>query len=274
MGVACVLFGGWGGAVFAAREYPAVVFTEVAAVAGEAGTAGAVAGPSPEEATYYLLIPGAAHSPRGGTGGRPPDQNAVEEALAAALAVRGFRKSVSGHPPSLFIRYRWGEWEADGLPSQSDGSLNRRQAIERIHARALIVGGSAFAGRLRTALRDSADRADLNRPSHAGRGNPAANALAAMSALSDPLRGLQNDSAHEAFLVELSTNDCFFVEVTAYRFDADTQQMGDAVWRSSATVGARRLSLKKAVPMLIAAVGPRLGEAMVAPEMVKVQPGR
>ena len=78
--------------------------------------------------------------------------------------------------PTLFVRYCFGEWRANGLPDQNIGSSNRALAIDKIRGRALLVGGSGFANELTAALRDSAVRGELNRATYAGRGNLAGQA--------------------------------------------------------------------------------------------------
>lgn len=194
--------------------------------------------------------------------------SAIESLMTKVLAEKGYVRAGSTQQPSLMIVYQWGEWSADGLPAQDVEQSNYRLAIDKIRARALMVGGQVFANQFRAALIESSTQGELNRQGLGGRGGPAANSLAQMAGLNDPVRRFRDESIKTLFLVDQSTRDCYFVVVKAYAFDPLTTARGELVWRTSMTVSTRGLSPQKAIPMLVAGGAPWLGAQMAEAEII------
>lgn len=224
--------------------------------------AGAASAESPGS---VVAISGALHSAGLSSSVKRLSSRQLDPLVQGALGSRGYVLTPGAREPILVIEYQWGDWTASGFPPQSVGRAERRQAIERIRARAVIAGGGVFAKEFQDALFDSINEEEMNRQ---GPGGPAAVARSQMSSLADPVARFSNRTSKHMFLTEQATRDCYFIIISAYAYDLDTAEKRQRLWRTTATVSTAGISARDAIPMLIQGAAPWYGVPTTEAEIV------
>ena len=181
--------------------------------------------------------------------------------LRRALATNGYLPATPEHPPQLLIVYFWG---VHNLFDQDNLALSDEQWTNNILERAALVGGEKFAAELATAIersdvasasisthltsapaadptgRDATSTADygqspqpeVNSMSNLG----AAQAVAQMSSLMDPVRLFKQRSAKNEFLMDQASDSCYFVVASAYDYSSVATHVKLLLWRTRMTV--------------------------------------
>jgi hypothetical protein len=207
--------------------------------------------------------------------------------LRRALATNGYLPATPEHPPQLLIVYFWG---VHNLFDQDNLALSDEQWTNNILERAALVGGEKFAAELATAIersdsasasisthltsasaadptgRDASPSADygqssqpeLNSMSNLG----AAQSVAQMNALMDPVRLFKQRSVKNEFLVDQASDSCYFVVASAYDYSSVATHVKLLLWRTRMTVNSRGVSQPQSLPTLVVSAAPYFGREM------------
>jgi hypothetical protein len=246
----------------AASSIPVSVLT----LAGhEAQTLPAVTKASP---AYYVLQIGEYHDT-----GWPARTNEVtredlDEALQTSLAMAGFLPADDRHAPALAIVYHWGQ---HNLPESNHPGLGETLFSKNVLERAALVGGRTFATGLKAAMVDASVEAKVNGQGLSGNGGPAAQAVAAMAALTDPVSRFREKNPKNRFMFRQAMEDCYFLIVSAFAYDANTGKRGALQWRTTATIGARQVAQRQAYPTMALEAASSYGVAMTEPQTLHLK---
>ncbi len=207
--------------------------------------------------------------------GRVPVQKRLSESdidklLQRSLANSGYLPADAQHQPSLLITYFWG---TSYLPDSDINGVFYTDPRPNILERAVLVGGTKFAADLASALRQSADVQDASSthlsPGDGGTNLGAAQAVAIMNALDDPVKRFQDANPKSEFLLTQSTSDCYYVIASAFDYHSVAVNHRELVWRTRMTVAAQGVGQDLALPTLIAAAGPYFGKDMAESQIIR-----
>jgi hypothetical protein len=254
--------------------------------------------PSPGNPIYYVTALGTYLQLGQGSpaGEKSPALAELRERLRAALAANGYLPStLPDHKPNVVIMFYWGSYTPDyqdardaaldaATQDSADGSIapfsgaataeellplvlsdvsKRKELLER----AGLIGGLKFAAQLGSVLDDEV---------RLGQVDENASRAAALVGLPDPEfqkmaspfhRFLQSDPKIE-MLVEATFSSCYFVVASAYDGAAMARGENRLLWRTKMTVNAIGVSMREALPTLIASSGPYLGRDMNGAELI------
>jgi len=226
--------------------------------------------PASRQAPAYYVAHSGGYHPIGDKPGQVPFSAAdTERILKTALAQQGFEPATQERPPSLFITYSWGPHMYPDIQLDSEGNLIApppEVILQNVLARAALAGGDKFASELARAI---SDRVTTNMIAAASTGGmSAANGLAEMNRIMDPVKLLADKSPKNEFLVSQAGDDCYYVIASAYDYRSVAEDHRQLLWRTRMTVNARAVSQVQALPTLIAAAGPYFGREMTEPEVL------
>ena len=271
------------------QKNPVVDFTVITEMTAEGRK---VPPPSPGNPVFYATILGTYLQLGQGApaGEKSPTMNELIERLRTALATNGYRPAkLPDHKPSVVIIFYWGshtpdfqdardtvldaatQESADGsiaplsgaetaeelLPTVLDDLAKRKELLER----ASLIGGAKFAFQLNSVIEDESRMAQVDVD---------ASRAASLVGLPDPdfrkitspfHRYLQSDPRIE-MLVEATFGSCYFVVASAYDGAAMANGERRLLWRTKMTVNATGVSMREALPTLIATSAPYLGRDM------------
>lgn len=223
---------------------------------------------------YYQLVPGSyvkvGDSP---TSSRTLPREQLQAMLQKALASAGFLPADEQHPATLAVVYTWGLHSLLSRNSESDLDATSREAIFRnLLDRAALIGGAKFARELKE-LMERADAMAATNP--AAREDPTGlvpgidPALgAAQQAMMNPVALFKQASQKNAFLVEQSAEDIYYMVASAYDFAAMAKNEKQLLWRTRMTVDTQGVSETDTLPTMIATAGPYLGKDMPEVEVI------
>jgi len=203
--------------------------------------------------------------------------------LRRALATNGYLPATPEHPPQLLIVYFWG---VHNLFDQDNLALSDEQWTNNILERAALVGGEKFAAELATAIERS-DAASASISTHltsvpaGGASSPvvdtgaapsfevnsmsnlgAAQAVAQMNAMMNPVRLFKQRSVKNEFLVDQASDSCYFVVASAYDYSSVATHVKLLLWRTRMTVNSRGVSQPQSLPTLVVSAAPYFGRPM------------
>jgi len=255
--------------------------------------------PSPGNPIYYKTVLGTYLQLGQGmpAGEKSPAMTELQERLRSALATNGYLPAAPPeHKPSVVIMFYWGSHTPDYQEAQdaaldaatqvtADGSsiaplsgaqtaedllplvlsdlTKRKELIER----ASLIGGMKFAYQLSSVLDDEVRLSQIDE--NAGRaaalvGNP----FPDFRSMATPFhRFLQSDPKIE-MLVEATFGSCYFVVASAYDGVAMAKGEGRLLWRTKMTVNSSGVSMREALPTLIASSAPFIGRDMRDAEVI------
>ena len=90
----------------------------------------------------------------------------------------------------------------------------------------------------------------------------AAQAVAQMSSLMDPVRLFKQRSVKNEFLMDQATDSCYFVVASAYDYSSVATHVKLLLWRTRMTVNSRGVSQPQSLPTLIVSAAPYFGRPM------------
>jgi hypothetical protein len=279
------------------QKNPVVDFTVITEMTAEGRK---VAAPSPEKPVYYATVSGTFLQLGQGAaaGEKSPTMAELEEQLRRALAANGYLPTTSPQQnSSLIIMFYWGshtpdfhdakdaaadsaaaapatgsdgmapfsgaEFAEDLLPIVLSDLTKRNELI----ARASLIGGLKFAYKLNSVLDDEARLIQVDRDASRAAalvGNPNPDFQRIVSPFH---RYLASDPKIE-MLVEEAFSSCYFVVASAYDCAALAKGENRLLWRTKMTVNALGISMREALPTLIATSAPYLGRDMKEAEVV------
>ena len=206
--------------------------------------------------------------------------------LRRALATNGYLPATPEHPPQLLIVYFWGVHNMFNMFDQENLALSDEQWTNNILERAALVGGEKFAAELATAIERS-DSASASISTHltsvpaGGASSPvvdtgaapsfevnsmsnlgAAQTVAQMNALMDPVRLFKQRSVKNEFLVDQASDSCYFVVASAYDYASVATHVKLLLWRTRMTVNSRGVSQPQSLPTLVVSAAPYFGRPM------------
>jgi hypothetical protein len=277
------------------QKNPVVDFTVITEMTPEGRK---VAPPTPANPIYYVAVSGTYLQLGQGSPAREksPALAELEERLRSALATNGFLPAKAPkHKPSLVIMFYWGshtpdfqdakdaaldtatQETTDGSVPQFNGAETAEELLPAVLAdlakrkemieRASLIGGLKFASDLNSVIEDESRMAEVD--ADAGR-------AAALVGLPSPEfrrvaspfhRYLQSDPKIE-MLVEATFGGCYFVVASAYDGLAMAKGEKRLLWRTKMTVNSVGVSMREALPTLIATSAPYLGRDMKDAEVL------
>lgn len=165
-------------------------------------------------------------------GERPPNAKEFSKVLVKILSQNGYLPAGKGHPPTIFIHYRWGSFNqlssidggnADGSP-EPDDDLQTNNLVER----ASLVGGEKFA-------------LDYVRAANAG------------------TVSFFEANPRNSFLMQEARSNRYFVIATAYDYQAATQGNKAVLWRTAISTDSNGVTMDESLPGLVVVAGPYFG---------------
>jgi hypothetical protein len=224
--------------------------------------------PTTGENPLYAAFTVATRSSTGSAKKTKATEAELLRATEKAISKNGYALADASHPPDVVLDVRWGEWLAHGLPDRTSGD-NGPQTIEKIHVRAVIVGGKVFANELRAALIRSSTEGDINRAAFGPNANPAQRSMAQGSSKNDPVKRFQERSEKTRYLVDQATTDCYFLTISARSKNSPDGSAGDLLWKSSVTMSSRRFSAEEGVALMMEQAAPWFGRQMAEAEILR-----
>ena len=191
----------------------------------------------------------------------------VSRLLAHTLATGGYLPADSAaHPPTLAITYSWGAHNLLVDGNTDNSSLSGAAIAANLLDSAALVGGQKFAAQLMTAIRET-DSLASTFPVHGAPGiNPVVDP--GLLEMMNPLQQLRQARPNNAFLLDQTNDDVYFVIVSAYDFAALTQKVGRLYWRTRMTIASHGVTQEQTLPTLISSAGPYFGKDMEEPEII------
>lgn len=217
--------------------------------------------PSPAHPAYYVTEIAGYHSAGGSTDDhRLPAAEEIAAILQRALAVRNYLPAGKEHPPALLIVCFWGaHTNLDAGSSEIDGSETRDLGHKNLLSRAALVGGTKFAEELRVALQKQDE--ELLAQQGRTRGEDRLGIQTEIGSIlidHGPLRQFTDRDATTRALWE-ACGERYYVIASAYDYAGALCGQHRLLWRTKMTVDAQSISLRDALPGLIANSGPYFG---------------
>ncbi len=227
----------------------------------EAG--GRIPVPTAEHPVYVITHSGGRHDyGRPVAGGETLADATVQTDLAAA-ATAGNYLTARGHRPSLVLFVNWG---IHANPEYAESDPGYHNILDR----AVLVGGQKFAHELAVVL-ERTDMAAESTPKQAwGFQQPGMNPVtpAVLWQGLSPLETFRNRSPLNARLLDQIGQDCYYVIVSAFDYDALSRGTNLLLWRTKLTVPSQGAALATAVPALIRIGGGYYGRDMPGPKLI------
>lgn len=208
-----------------------------------------VSAPTADSPAYYVAVPAGLHNEGFATDSdHPPSDAILADCLTRALAVNHFLPAEPGHPPSLLISYVWGVHNNLSQGSDEIGVASPDVGHRNLLSRAALVGGTAFAAKLKVAL-EAQDLENARPGEH-------------IEILSPMRLFLERDSRTRQLFAQ-AMGDCYFLVASAYDYQAAARKEGRRLfWRSKMTVDASGVAMADTLPTLVLNSGIYLGRDM------------
>ncbi|HKB89369.1 MAG TPA: hypothetical protein VKC60_02505 [Opitutaceae bacterium] len=167
-------------------------------------------------------------------GERPPNAKMLSKTLQNALIQAGYRGADREHPPTIFILYRWGSFNA------YHDSLNPNETIDdfqwkNLLARVALVGGIKFA-------------VDFAQAMKMGR-----------------LESFRMRDEVSGSLLDESFGDLYFLIAAAYDIEAMKKRERKLLWKTKISTGSQGLAMDETLPLLVSRSAQYFGREMTGP---------
>jgi hypothetical protein len=211
----------------------------------KAGHAAPVA--SPLHPVYFSGADGGQASVGDAIGGeRAPKPAELANLMAKALRAGGYLPAGPGHPPTIYIYYRWGSFnklsDMDQGASQNVGSGGSKikgpmddQQLRNLMERATIVGGSRFANEWGEALETGT------------------------------FNWWRNTSQRKVFLVETASENLYFIIATACDYQAAVKGNLVILWQTRISTSSRGIAMDESLPQMAASSATYIGHETDGP---------
>lgn len=222
--------------------------------------------PTAEKPVYVMTHSGGRHDyGRPIAGQQPPAAGALLAALNAALATAHYLPASPQHPPTLIIFLNWGIHASPEYGQQDPG-------LHNLLDRAALVGGFKFAQQLKSVL-EQTDMAAASTPTQPwGLQQPGMNPVTPSVLWQgfSPLESFRNRSLLNERLLAQISQDCYYVVVSAFDYDALARGQRRLLWRTKLTAPTQSASMTNAVFALVRTGARDYGRDMKGPELVSV----
>jgi len=192
-----------------------------------------------------------------------PAPESLVQQMESSLAGWHYLPTDAKHPPSLLIVFSWGIHGVVG-----EGETATDPGYRNLLDRASLVGGNGFASELRKVLiqnEKAQDATPMGRWGPQQPGMSAPNAASFFQSASPFEVFRRRDQKTENLLIQLS-NDCYYVVISAFDYSTVGQGKSQLLWRTKLTAAAPGISMKDAIPSLIAHGAGYLGRSMTEAE--------
>ena len=229
---------------------------------------------SPEQPAYYQAFSSGSRQ-LGHAAGNEKNlaPEFVERLLTRSLAANGYLPATPpAHPPTLVIFYTWGSHNLLVEGDADNPSLSAELVARNLLDRAALVGGEKFARELLQLFTEADAMALGNRTPPAdpsGAVEPIQPILgAAQMEFFNPVNLFKQRSVKNAFLVDQTAEDVYYVVASAYDFQSVATKQKRLLWRTRMTANTRGVSQEQSLPTLIASAAPYFGKEMAEPEIL------
>jgi hypothetical protein len=228
-------------------HFDVMIVTELTAAGRKATVA------SPAQPVYYSGEDGGKVAIGDQIGGdEPPKPADLAILLTKSLRAGGYLPAAPGHPPTIYIYYRWGSFNklsnVDGGGDIGAGSsLGQTQArppsngpqdemqMRNLMERAALVGGTKFAVEWSQALD------------------------------TDSFNSWENKSARNEFLVATASDNLYFIIATACDFGAAVQGKVVVLWQTRISTSSRGVAMDETLPQMAASAASFIGHETDGP---------
>ena len=166
--------------------------------------------------------------------------------MARSLRAGGYLPAGPGHPPTIYIYYRWGSFNKLSDLDQGAGQITApgvtnvkgpmdELQVRNLLERAAMVGGTKFAVEWSDAL-------------EAG-----------------TFHWWENKSARNAFLVDVASGNLYFIIATACDYDAAVKGGVVVLWQTRISTDSRGVSMDGSLPQMAASAATFLGHETDGP---------
>jgi hypothetical protein len=170
-------------------------------------------------------------------GEQVPKAGALAEIMVKSLDASGYRAATKEHPPTIFIHYRWGSYNKLGnIDGSDEGSapLDDPQ-LSNLIERAALVGGTRFAVEWMQALK------------------------------AGTFSYFENKSAKQAFLVQMASDNLYFLIATAYDYAAANEGKQIILWRTKLSTDSQGITMNESLPQMVASAATYIGHETDGP---------
>jgi hypothetical protein len=215
---------------------------------------------SPGHPVYYSGEDGGQTTEGDQKGGeRAPKPADLANLLTKSLRAGGYLPAAPGHPPTIYIYYRWGSFnklsnvdlgsdvgaESSGVNAEGDsvqtaaraptvGALDDLQ-VRNLLERAALVGGTKFAVEWSDAME------------------------------SGTFNAWENKSLRNVFLVETASDNLYFIIATACDYDAAVKGNLVVLWQTRISTDSRGVSMDGSLPQMAASAATYIGHETDGP---------
>lgn len=171
-------------------------------------------------------------------GERIPNAKKFSEVLVKILSENGYLPASKANPPTIFIHYRWGSFNAlssidggnaDGSP-EPDDDLQINNLVERVS----LVGGEK-------------------------------KALEYVRAVNAGSLNFWENNPQNQFIMSEARSNRYFVIATAYDYAAATQGKQVILWRTAISTDSNGVTMDESLPGLVVVAGPYFGHETAGP---------
>jgi hypothetical protein len=179
----------------------------------------------------------------GDTAPKPGD---LANLLTKSLRAGGFLPSDAGHPPTLYIYYRWGTFNKLSDVDQGAGQITAPgvtnvngpmddMQVRNLMVRASLVGGTRFAVEWSQALE------------------------------TNTFSTWENRSARNEYLVATARDNLYFIIATACDYQAAVQGKVVVLWQTRISTDSRGVSMDETLPQMAASAASYIGHETDGP---------
>ncbi len=199
---------------------------------------------TPDEPVYYIAgDSGMKEEGEVIAGEIPPKGDALKKAMVQALRTNGYLPYTPKHKPSLVIFFRWGSFN---LRHSIDDPMGVNGAdpsnpptpdpleISELAQRAALIGGTAFATQMLTALQHNT------------------------------LESFANKDEHTRWLVDECYTNRYYIIASAYDFESALKQKKVLYWKTKISTNSVGLTMNDSILALTLNAGPYFGREMTS----------
>jgi hypothetical protein len=179
-------------------------------------------------------------------GDKAPKPADLANLMTRSLRAGGFIPAGAGHPPTIYVYYRWGSFnklsDADRGAGQivTPGATNVSgpmddQQMRDLLQRAALVGGTRFAVEWNYALETGT------------------------------FNTWENRSARNEFLVETASDNLYFIIATACDFDAAVHGKVVVLWQTRISTSSRGVAMNESLPQMAMSAATYIGHETEGP---------
>jgi hypothetical protein len=223
--------------------------------------------PTAGQPAYFLTHSGGQHDfGQVNAGAKTLQEGIIEQQLTEALTANHYLPATGGHQPSLVLIYIWG---THGRPDP----LLDDPGYKNLLGRAALIGGRKFASELKEALiKDENSEAAMPTQSW-GMQMSGLNSSGASSLFKSfsPLETFRKRDAKTTHLLELISDECHYLVVSAYDYAALARGEKRLLWHTKLSACSRGISLAETVPALLTGGAGVFGKDMSEPALLSKQ---